>query len=269
MADLNSAHSFLFVPGDRPERFAKAAGSGAHAIIIDLEDAVAPEAKAEARANVLGYLENEAECPILLRINDAESSSYEADLQIAQHPGLAGIVLPKATARHATELVYKLDRPVWPLVETLQGVVEVADIASLPNIGRLLFGTIDLSLEMGLDMNHAGGKAMLDHARFELIAASRLAKIPAPVDGVFPSLDDPDGLSAAAHYVRATGMGGMMCIHPRQTGAIHDAFVPSPAERDWAQAVIAASLTEKSSFRFRGQMIDKPVLELAQRILRH
>lgn len=267
MTDLKSARSFLFVPGDRPERFAKAAASGAHAIIIDLEDAVSPEDKPDARFNIIKYLNAAEGGNILVRINDAESAFYEGDLDVAQHPKLSGVILPKANTRHVTELVYKLERPVWPLVETIQGVSEVNEFAQLPNVQRMLLGTIDLSLEMGLDMSHPGGKSMLDQARFKLVSASVMASIPSPIDGVFPSLDDEPGLIAAAEHARASGMGGMMCIHPRQVGAVHTAFAPSATDIEWAQAVIEASANEKSSFRFRGQMIDKPVLDRAKGIL--
>ena len=267
MPDLNSAHSFLFVPGDRPERFTKAASSGAHAIIIDLEDAVAPEDKTGARSNILTYLDTVKDENVLVRINDAESAYYEKDLFVAKHSRLSGVILPKANKRHVTALVNKLDRPVWPLVETILGVSEVAEFARLPNVARLLLGTIDLSLEMRLDMAHPAGQAMLDQARFRLVSESGLAKLAAPVDGVFPSLEDETGLADAAQYARASGMGGMMCIHPRQIRAVNAAFSPTEAELEWAQAVIATSVTEKSSFRFRGQMVDKPVLIRAKTIL--
>lgn len=267
MTDLKSARSFLFVPGDRPERFDKAAASGAHAFIIDLEDAVSPEDKADARFNIIKYLNEVEGGNILVRINDAESAFYEDDLDVAQHPNLSGVILPKANTRHVTELVYKLERSVWPLVETIQGVSEVNEFAHLPNVNRMLLGTIDLSLEMGVDMAHPGGKSMLDHARFKLVSASGMAALSAPIDGVFPSLDDEPGLISAAEYAKATGMGGMMCIHPRQIGAVHTAFAPSVTDIEWAKAVIEASANEKSSFRFRGQMIDKPVLDGARAIL--
>ena len=267
MSDLNSARSFLFVPGDRPERFAKAAASGAHAIIIDLEDAVAPGDKVDARRNIIKYLDGTKDGNILVRINDAESTFYEGDLDVARHPNLSGVILPKANSRHVTELVYKLERSIWPLVETVQGVSEVDEFAQLPNVKRLLLGTIDLSLEMCLDMTHPGGKAMLDQARFKLVCASGLAAIASPIDGVFPSLEDQPGLVATAESARASGMGGMMCIHPRQIGAVHAAFSPSATDIEWAEAVIEASVGEKSSFRFRGQMIDKPVLDRARNVL--
>lgn len=267
MSDLEFAHSFLFVPGDRPERFAKAAVSGAHAVIIDLEDAVAADMKAAARSNILDYLNGVDSAHILVRINDAQSAHYEGDLEVVRHPKLSGVILPKANQRHVSELAYQLDRPVWPLLETIQGISEAVELAQLPNIGRLMFGTIDLSLEMGLDISHPGGQAMLDQARFSLVTASKLAAIAAPIAGVFPSLNDDEGLVAAAAYARAAGMGGMMCIHPRQIGPVHDAFAPNAADFEWAQALINASLNEKSSFRFRGQMIDKPILERAHIIL--
>ena len=267
MIHLNSARSFLFVPGNRPERFAKAAASGAHAIIIDLEDSVSPDDKADARVNSLKYLNEAKGGNILVRINDAQSAFYEGDLDVARHPKLSGVVLPKANTRHVSELAHKLECAVWPLVETIQGVFEVNELAQLPNVKRMLLGTIDLSLEMGLSMEHPGGQAMLDQARFKLVSASGMAVISAPVDGVFPSLDDEAGLIAAAQYARASGMGGMMCIHPGQIGAVHTAFAPAASDIEWAKAVIEASANEKSSFRFCGQMIDKPVLDRARDIL--
>ncbi|WP_294224187.1 CoA ester lyase [uncultured Shimia sp.] len=267
MTDLNSARSLLFVPGDRPERFVKAAASGAHAIIIDLEDAVSPEDKANARFNIIKFLNDGAGGNVLVRINDGASAFYEGDLDVAQHPNLSGVILPKANTRHVTELLHKMECPVWPLVETIQGVSEVREFAVLHNVQRLLLGTIDLSNEMGLDVAHPGGKSMLDQARFKLVSASGMAAISPPIDGVFPSLDDEPGLIAAAENARASGMGGMMCIHPRQIGAVHTAFAPSAMDIEWAQAVIEASSNEKSSFRFRGQMIDKPVLDRAKGIL--
>ncbi|WP_264212025.1 HpcH/HpaI aldolase/citrate lyase family protein [Leisingera thetidis] len=267
MTDLNFARSFLFVPGDRPERFAKAAQSGAHAMIMDLEDAVADAAKAEARRNIRAYLDESHPQNILVRINNAENRGFAADLDVAQHEGLAGVILPKANHAQVADLARHLSRPVWPLIETAQGVSEAAAIAGLPNCGRMLLGTIDLSQEMGLDMEHPGGQAMLDHARYQLVSAACRAGRPAPIDGVFPSLEDAQGLKAAAKHAAAIGMSGMMCIHPRQIEAIHAAFFPTDTEIEWAGAVLAASQTEKSSFRFRGQMVDKPVLARATTIL--
>ena len=267
MSDLSTARSFLFVPGDRPERFAKAASTGAHAVIIDLEDAVAPEDKLAARSNIVSYLDSVADENILVRINDAESDFYSEDLCVARHPRLSGVILPKANKKHTAKLIDKLDRPIWPLIETVHGISDVGEIAQLPNVARLLLGTIDLSLEMGLDMNHPVGRAMLDQARFALVIASCMADLAAPVDGVFPSLEDEARLQDTAEHARAAGMGGMMCVHPRQINVVNEAFATSETELEWASAVLAAAVTEKSSFRFRGQMVDKPVLERAHSFL--
>lgn len=267
MRDLNAARSFLFVPGDRPERFAKATAAGAHAVIIDLEDAVAPEDKIKARYHAKSFLDQMTDERVIIRINGAESPYFEADLALVNHPNLAAVILPKADAKRCSELAQGLENPVWPLIETVQGLVDLKEIVGLPNMGRLLLGTIDLSLDLGLDMTHPAGQSTLDTARFMLVSSSRLGNLAPPVDGVFINLDDEIGLQKTAEHASASGMGGMMCIHPRQTSIVHAAFAPSRAKVEWANAVIQASVTEKSSFRFRGQMVDKPVLDRAQRIL--
>ncbi|MGR3621842.1 HpcH/HpaI aldolase/citrate lyase family protein [Pseudophaeobacter sp.] len=264
MTDLTSARSFLFVPGDRPERFGKAAASGAHAIIIDLEDAVAPEAKMKARHHAKKFLDQVAVEKVLVRINGIESAFFEADLALSNHPSLSGVILPKADAESCSKVVQKLENPVWPLIETVRGLVDLREIVSLSDLGRLLLGTIDLSLDLGLEMDHPGGQTALDAARFMLVTNSRLGDLPPPIDGVFTNLDDTTGLQNATEHACASGMGGMMCIHPRQTSVVHAAFAPSEAEVEWAQAVVLASEGQKGSFQFRGKMVDKPVLDRAQ-----
>lgn len=267
MPNLKSARSFLFVPGDRPERFVKAAAAGAHAIIIDLEDAVSPETKVKARYHARSFLDKVVGQDILVRINGTDSEFHDEDLALASHKNLAGIILPKADAKSCSELTRRSGTPVWPLIETVHGLVDLQEIVALQNLGRLLLGTIDLSLDLGVDISHAASQSTLDTARFMLVSNSRLGNLPPPVDGVFTDLNDEIGLQRVAEHARASGMGGMMCIHPGQTAAVHDAFTPSAADLEWAQAVIEASVNEKSSFRFRGQMIDMPVLDRARNVL--
>lgn len=267
MADTPTARSLLFVPGDRPERFAKAAGSGTDAVILDLEDAVASADKPAARDHVRRFLDTGAGGTFLLRINAVDSAHHGTDLPLAQHPALAGVVLPKAALAALNTLSGQLPHPIWPLIETAQGLAEARRIAALPQSARMLLGTIDLSLELGLDMTHPGGRAMLDQARFQLVCAARLAGAAAPLDGVFPALSDDAGLQQAAEHAAAAGMGGMMCIHPKQLETIHRAFGPTPAQLDWARAVLAASKGQPRSFAFQGEMVDQPVLERARRML--
>ena len=267
MCNLLSARSFLFVPGDRPERIIKAVQSAAQCVIIDLEDAVAPKDKEMARRHVHDFLKSGMNAKILLRVNGADSPFHLDDLIVAQHPAVSGVVLPKAEAESCAALAQRLQHPVWPLIETARGISELEEIVGLPNLGRLLLGTIDLSLDLGLNESHPAGQSALDMARFQMVVHSRLARLSAPIDGVFTQLNNAAGLQAAAAHAAAAGMGGMMCIHPDQTSAVHQAFMPDAADVEWAQAVLDVSTSEKSSFRFRGEMVDAPVLERAQRIV--
>lgn len=262
-----NARSLLFVPGDRDDRIPKALASGAGAVIVDLEDAVRPEDKPRARQAVAAVLGN---CPagaVLLRVNAVDSDWYAEDIALAAHSGVAGVVLPKADAAALARAAADVATPLWPLVETAQGLQDLAAMARMPCIARMLLGTIDLGLDLGLDDAHPGGQSMLDIARYQLVTASAAAGLAAPVDGVFTDLGDAAGLAAAAAHARACGMGGMMCIQPGQTAAVNAAFAPAPERIDWARRVLAAAAGQNGAFRFEGQMIDAPVLARASRIL--
>ena len=267
MADTTPARSLLFVPGDRPDRFAKAAAAAPDAVIDGSAIAVAEADKPAARDHVQRFLDRGSSGIFLLRINAVDTPHLQQDLTLARHPALAGVVLPKAAHGPMAELVGQLPQPIWPLVETARGLADAEKIAALPQCARMLLGTIDLSLELGLDMDHPGGRAMLDQARFQLICAARLAGAAAPLDGVFPALSDDAGLQQAAEHAAAAGMGGMMCIHPKQLETIHRAFAPTAAQLDWARAVLAAAKAQPRSFAFQGEMVDQPVLDRARRML--
>ncbi len=267
MHNLNVAKSFLFVPGDRPERFEKARAAGAHAVIIDLEDAVAPEDKPAARKFIEAALSETDNKNVLIRINDAQSTFFGDDVALIKKLDVAGIILPKAHQDDVLTLSAQSVHPIWPLVETAQGVDEIKAISNTPQVTRFLLGTIDLSLQLGLDLQHPAGQTMMDHARFSLILNSTLSNLPQPVDGVFPELQNAEGLKKAALHARASGMGGMMCIHPSQVNVVNAVFSPDEQEIEWAQAVLEMAKNEKSSFQFRDQMIDKPILERAKKVL--
>ena len=262
-----TAKSLLFVPGDREERIPKALASDADAVIVDLEDAVAPEAKEGARRGVGAFLAATASARVLLRINPVGSPWYAGDIALAAHPGVVGAVLPKASRNALSRAGLDTDAPLWPLVETAQGLQDLAAMARMKGVARMLLGTIDLALDLGLDEAHPGGRAMLDMARFQLVTACAAAGIAPPADGVFADLADAEGLAAAAAHARACGLAGMMCIHPRQAAAVNAGFAPSAAQIDWARRVRQAAIGQNGAFRFEGQMIDKPVLEKAARLL--
>jgi citrate lyase subunit beta/citryl-CoA lyase len=249
----------LFVPGDRPERFAKAAASGADAMIIDLEDAVAPERKVAARA----ALRPEAlpgGIALFVRVNAAGTAWYDADVAALAGLALAGVMLSKAeTAEGAARLAATLpDKSVIALIESARGLASVREIA--PHAARLAFGSIDFCADLG--MTHE--REMLLAARAEIVLASRLGGLPAPLDGVSTVLDAPAEVEEEARYARALGFGGKLCIHPRQIAPLRAGFAPTAAQIDWAERVLAAG---GGAVTVDGKMVDEPVRIQARQIL--
>jgi citrate lyase beta subunit len=267
MSGLDNICSLLFVPGDRPERFAKAIAAGPGAVILDLEDSVGAADKAAARDHIAAFLDEVTDAQILLRINAADTDDYHLDLSLAQHPRLAGVVLPKAEADSTKATATTLSCPLWPIIESIRGLIELPITVQVPGVARLLYGTLDLALELGLDSSHEGGQSMLNQGRFLLLSQSLIAGLPAPLDGVCPVLNDDGYLRRTAQYSCAAGMGGMMCIHPNQIAIVESIFTPSDTQIEWASAVVKAAVGRNSSFQFRGQMVDEPVLKLARKIL--
>lgn len=260
MSRLETVIAPLFVPADRPERFAKAAGSGADAVILDLEDAVAPEAKDAARAALRCDF---TDLPVIVRINAAGSAAFEADLAAVTALRPDAIMLPKAEdAGQIGSLAAGLPCPVIALVETAQGLSNARQIAAVTGVERLAFGSVDFCADLGC----AHQRGVLAPARFELVLASRLAGIAAPVDGVTVRLDDLDETSDDAAHARSVGMTGKLCIHPNQIAPVLRSFAPSKAEIEWAHRVLSAG---DGAVRVDGAMVDAPVRIKAHAILEH
>jgi citrate lyase subunit beta/citryl-CoA lyase len=257
--------SYLFVPGNRPDRFEKARSAGADAVILDLEDAVPSEKKTEAREAVSAWLSQER--PAYVRVNGTATPWFRDDLEAVARPGLAGVVLPKAEdPDEISEAASRLpeEASVLPLLETAAGVWDARALAEAPRVERLAFGSIDFRLDAGID----GEAEELLYARSRLILASRVAGILPPLDGVTTALDDPDRLAEDVDYARRLGFGGKLCIHPKQIEAVNRGFVPSEAEALWARRVLeAAGAAGMEAVRFEGEMIDRPVIERARGIL--
>jgi citrate lyase subunit beta/citryl-CoA lyase len=254
--------SYLFVPGDRPERIAKARASGADAVVVDLEDAVAPANKAAARAAVAGALD--AAQPVVLRINGADTGWFDDDAKLAAHPGVSAVMLPKAGAVEAVAALRAVaGRPVIALVETAAGMAALPALAA-SGIARLAFGSIDFQL----DLDIADDDAALLPFRMHLVLASRVAGLPPPVDGVTTALDDAARIDADARRARSLGFGGKLCIHPKQVAIVNAAFSPTAAELQWAQCVVAAAAAaDGAAVAVDGKMVDAPVLARARRLL--
>ncbi|EOD63686.1 HpcH/HpaI aldolase/citrate lyase family protein [Amycolatopsis vancoresmycina] len=248
-----AATTFLFVPGDRPDRFDKAVTSGADVVILDLEDAVGPAAKDSARASADAWLENHR---AVVRINAPGTPWFAADAELVAARGVP-VVVPKAE----TPGVLAGFREVVALVETAAGVERAAELAAVPSVTRLAFGSVDLAAELGVAPED---REPFAYARSRLVIASAAAGLAPPVDGVTANLGDDAELEADVRYARRLGFGGKLCIHPRQVPVARAAFAPTAAEREWARRVLTAG---DSVSVVDGRMVDKPVLDRARRIL--
>lgn len=257
-----SARSYLFVPGNRPERFGRACASGAHAVIVDLEDAVPADDKAQARATVAAWLSPEH--PVLIRINGATTPWFQDDLALCALPGVAGIVLSKAeSVAEIAQLARCGAAAIYPLIESAQGFLNCLAIARAPGVRRLLFGTIDFKLDLGID----GEREELLYFRSQLVLVSRLAGIAAPVDGVSTAIDDLAQLVADTQHARKMGFGAKLCIHPGQINHVHGCFQADATELAWALRVLeAAALANGAAFALDGEMVDRPVIARAERV---
>lgn len=262
--------TYLFVPGDRPERFAKALASGADAIVLDLEDAVAPVAKGQARDAIAQWSLQAVEAErarIVVRINDAHSAAFADDLRLLRDARIVTVMLPKAESAVQVQAARAAlpDAHVLALIESARGVERVVEVAGADGVVRLVFGTLDYALDLDLDI--AESPDGLAHAASVLAIASRVAGLSVPVAGVTPQLDDEQRLLADLAWSRRHGFGAKLCIHPRQVEPIHAALAPSDHAIDWARRVLAAEAASPGAAQLDGRMIDRPVVLQAQRTL--
>ncbi|HKN39828.1 MAG TPA: CoA ester lyase [Acidimicrobiia bacterium] len=268
----------IFVPADRPDRVDKAMKLGVDAVIIDLEDAVAPANKPLARKAAAELLrETTPECAVYVRVN----GPGEPDLLAADIEGLApgwpavdGVVLPKAESadhvRHLAGLVP--GKRLVPIVETALGIEHAASIAAAtPPGGTLLFGPADLSAELGIVPTADGLELLM--ARSRVVMACAAAGLARPIDGPWLNLDDETGLEVSARHARRLGFAGKTAIHPRQLPAIRAAFAADADEVAWARRVVAAFEEAEGAgvgaVRLAdGTFVDAPVADRARSILR-
>lgn len=265
-----TARTYLFVPGNRAERFAKALASGADAVVLDLEDAVSAETKAAARdaiANWSAGAGDDERARVVVRINEAGSAHFADDLRMLREAGLSSAMLAKTES--ASEIDALRDAlpaaQVLALIESAHGLAAVTALAQCTGVARLVFGTLDFALDLDLDITEQPDGLL--HAASQLVLASRLAGLPAPVAGVTPQIDDELHLLADLAWARRLGFSAKLCIHPKQVAAIHQALAPSAQALDWARRVLAADAASPGAARLDGRMIDRPVVLQAQRTL--
>lgn len=267
-ASFAAACAWLFVPADRPERLAKALASGADAVIVDLEDAVAEVAKRRAREQLREAL-GAPGARVCVRINAADTPHFEQDLALLSLPRVAAAMLPKACSVQDLSRVRAAmphDAALLPIVESARGLAAARELARAPGVLRLVFGSVDFQQDLGIE----GDDEALLFARSELVLASRLAGIGAPVDGVTLSTSDLARIHADGVRARRLGFGAKLCIHPAQIAPVREAFAPDAAALEWAHGVmqaVEAAGGGAGAIRYRNEMVDRPVIERARSLL--
>jgi citrate lyase subunit beta/citryl-CoA lyase len=264
MASL-APRSYLFVPGNRPERYAKAIAAGADAVIVDLEDAVPPKDKPAARSALAAWLSPEH--PVLIRVNGAESQWFREDLALCKMPGVAGVLLPKAERIEDIGVVAEHSgaaTPILPLIETARGFWNAHALAQGPKVQRFVFGSIDFQLDLGIQ----GEEEELLYFRSQLVLVSRVAGLEPPVDGVTTAIDDVERVRGDTLRAKHLGFGAKLCIHPRQVSLVNECFEPSAQEESWAKRIMeAAEAVQGAAVAVDGKMVDRPVIDRAAAIL--
>jgi citrate lyase subunit beta/citryl-CoA lyase len=260
------------VPGDRPDRFETAAASGANMVILDLEDAVAPERKDAAREAVLDWLaafrpgdeRHPALAVVQVRINSGERGDDDVRA-LASSPAAIELRVPKVETPGQLDVLAGLASglPVTALVESALGVENAYAIAAHPAVTRLALGESDLASELG-----TRAPAVLDYARIRLLYAARSAGLEAPMMSAFPDIRNLDALRADTLRGRDSGWFGRSAVHPSQLPVIHEAFAPTDAELDWAGEVLSVGEAGGVSTLASGEMVDAAMLGRARSILR-
>lgn len=262
-----TARTMLFVPGDKPALFAKAAASGADAYIADLEDAVAPAGKEQARA---ATVEGVASAPGVVRINAAGTPWHDDDLAaVRRADGVTGVLLPKAERADVVAAVAgALDGlPLILLVESALGVRDAAALAQVPGVSRLCFGNLDFALDAGIEPRSDDEDELL-YARSAIVTASRAAGLPGPLDGIVGDFKNAELLTRRTRRAFDLGFRGKLCIHPSQVAVVHDAILPADEEIAWARRIVdGAGDLQGAAVQVDGEMVDRPVLLKARDIL--
>lgn len=273
--------SLLFIPSNNPAMLQNADVFGSDSVIFDLEDAVSVTEKDSARNLLHYYFSTHQSLPmeVVVRINGLDTSFYQEDLDMVVGPLLDAIMLPKARVKEMKELDAILTRmenerglkkpiKIIPIIELAKSVLEVEEIASLPRVDGILLGAEDLTSDMEVTRTKAGKE--IEYARAKVAIACKAYQIDA-IDTPFTDVNDMEGLKIDALNAQSLIMNAKAAIHPNQIDVINEVFLPSQKLITWAQRVKAASDEALSKgigvFSLDGKMVDKPVMERANKIL--
>jgi citrate lyase subunit beta / citryl-CoA lyase len=255
--------TLLFVPADRPQRYLNAAASGADAIIIDLEDAVSPDAKASAREALVRPGALPQNITIFVRVNHCVTPWYSDDVAAVSSLGVAGVILPKVETPAEIDILSAAlpGMPIVAMIESARGVAGAREIAEVEAVARLAFGSWDFCTDIGA--SHTPDALLA--ARSEIVLASRINNLPSPIDGVCTAIDDAEKIECEARYAQTLGFGGKLCIHPRQIRPVRRGFAPSAAELSWARRILASE--GEGAVSVDGTMVDAPVRTRARQLI--
>jgi citrate lyase subunit beta/citryl-CoA lyase len=278
----------MFTPGDRPEMMRKAPTAGADVIVFDLEDAVAPDSKAEAREAVREVLADPdfaPDCEVCVRVNPTGIGADD-DLAGVLAGGAAGddvaadtldsVMLPETEAAGDAETLADLlsergaEVPILALVETAAGILSAEEITAVSEVDALVFGAEDLAADLGATRTDEGTEVL--HAREHVVLAASAVGVDA-IDTVYTDIEDTDGLREETEFAIELGYDGKMAIHPAQVAPINESFAPAPERVEWAERVLEAKAQADAEgrgvFRVDGEMIDAPLIAQAERVLEY
>ncbi|MBO4258955.1 HpcH/HpaI aldolase/citrate lyase family protein [Streptomyces griseorubiginosus] len=264
--------TWLYAPGDRPHVVAKALVAGADVVVVDLEDAVAPDRKDYARAATAELLTDSPPVPVHVRVNALDGPLAPRDLEaIAMLPGLSGLRLPKVSSpSQLIRIAHRLtsltgDAPaLYALLETALAVEHAHAIASAhPSLRGISLGEADLRADLGVRED-----AGLDWSRSRVVVAARAAGLPPPPQSVHPDIRDLEALAASCTHGRALGFLGRAAIHPRQLPIIERAYLPTTHEIEEAETIVKAATRDQGAQALPdGRFVDAAVVATAQRTL--
>lgn len=267
---ISQNKTWLFVPATRIDRVAKAFASGAGTVIVDLEDTVAPEDKADARKALQQYHDSADYQPIWLRINRAGSEAFIKDIALCQQmPNLVGIVLAKAEQASDIEKAYLgTGLPIIALIESAVGLYHIDAMAKVSGLVGFSYGFLDLCNDLHVQVGTPAADIVANQIRYQLVLTSKVHELAAPIDTVYPDFNDEVGLNARVQLWSQMGMLGMLCIHPKQVAVVQRALKPTESELSFAKRVVEEyERSGQAVFEIDGQMVDAPVIERSLQLL--
>jgi citrate lyase subunit beta/citryl-CoA lyase len=273
---LAGARTLLFVPGDQPTRLDRAFRSGADAIVIDLEDAVQPSRRAQARSEIAAWFPSVREASdgplVMARVNAHDTSDHPLDIAAMLEVGVPALVATKFDDDAADAWNDAGAAPVAAIIETARGLRDIFATRTLPAcVERLAFGAVDYSADIRVDWSPTN--PALNWARAQVVVASKALGLPPPIDTAFIDLTDSAAYESDCRMAKDLGYGGKFVIHPSQIEAADSTLRSNPAAREWARRVVDAWGSQsgggKGAFCLDGEMIDAAVVRRARGILAH